>query len=140
MKVTDLMIGDLVLYVDKEGEIETPCKIHSLNQNGEWSAQILNTKFLFQGDNKECAVKECLKPILLTREILEKNGFNSYTDISQDWFIGVFKSEDSYIELTYSKGNIEWTNGNEYRIADLKYVHELQHALKLCGIEKEIVL
>lgn len=134
MDAADLMIGDLVLYVDKEGEIETPCKILSLNQNGEWSAQILNTKFLFQGNNEECSVKECLKPIPLIPETLEENGFYN-SNLVDDYSIakGIHYNVDSKQILF----------GFEYGTAleiKCEFVHELQHLLRLCGIEKEIIL
>lgn len=29
---------------------------------------------------------------------------------------------------------------DEVKLCEVKYVHELQHALRLCGIEKEIII
>ena len=132
MKATDLMIGDLVLYVDREGEIETPCKIHSLNQNREWSAQILNSEFIFQSDNNECSVEECLRPILLTSDILKKNGW------VLDEIDGSYRNYDNHFWI--GGRNAPWVIMISNICEEFNYVHELQHALKLCGIEKEIVL
>ena len=68
-----------------------------------------------------------LEPIPLAPDIFEKNGFK---DIDKE------DNCDGY--------DIYWTNGDGYSInaQDLRlhYVHELQHALKLCGIDKEIVI
>ena len=68
-----------------------------------------------------------LDPIPLTPDIFEKNGFK---DIDKE------EHCEGY--------DIYWTNGDGYSInvqdLHLHYVHELQHALRLCGIDKEIVL
>lgn len=73
----------------------------------------------------------------LTSEILEKNGF--------------FKEWDEDIMLM-SCGTIIVEIGDNYKLykdgkmylrgvlAPLYYVHQLQHAMRICGIEKEIVL
>ena len=77
-----------------------------------------------------------IKPIPLTPEILEKNG------LANDPYGCHFK-EDKYmaLEISSTEEGIYWTiNYNEYAILQLKYVHQLQHALKLCGIDKEITL
>ena len=69
-----------------------------------------------------------LQPITLTAEILEKNGF---------------KNIDTGLDCDGS--NIYWKTNNGYSIntqdINLKFVHELQHAMRLCGInDKEIEL
>ena len=71
------------------------------------------------------------EPIPLTPEILKKNGFS------------VNYHED---DLCYAQScgdvigiHIYGTNGLMEEMY-FKYVHELQHALRLCGIEKEIIL
>lgn len=77
-----------------------------------------------------------VEPIPLTPEILEKNG------LANDPY-GCHFEEDEYMELEISveEEGIYWTiNYNEYCILKLKYVHELQHALRLCRISKEIVV
>ena len=72
----------------------------------------------------------------MAKQILEKNG------LANDPY-GCHFEEDEYMELEISveEEGIYWTiNYNEYAILKLKYVHQLQHALKLCGIDKEIVV
>lgn len=73
------------------------------------------------------------EPIPLTAEILEKNGF-VYNAIP-------FVDGWEQFGLTLYRG------GNGYRIdcginvsLIIDYVHQLQNALRLCGIEKEIKL
>lgn len=74
------------------------------------------------------------EPIPLTPKILEKNG---WMKIAVD---GVFYPKQL-------KGELPWigyaTNEDSWRFrirdfCEINYVHELQHALRLCGIEKEI--
>lgn len=74
-----------------------------------------------------------LDPIPLTPEILEKNGFEEFDgwrildmdDVEIRW-IG------TTLEISGSHGNMELPN--------VQCIHELQHALRLCRIDKEIVL
>ena len=95
---------------------------------------------LEDGDMFEC------EPIPLTPEILEKNGFK--------WLVTDSKSttyciNEPTIHVSKIKENEEWlicvgatgsTRKRFVEVSCVKYFHELQHALKLCGIEKEIVL
>ena len=69
-----------------------------------------------------------ITPIPLTPEILEKNGF--ICDGWSWWYL------DFRIVLSTSKG-VSVVCGRQKRF---EFVHELQHALRLCGIEKEIEL
>lgn len=78
---------------------------------------------------------EYLEPIPLTQEILVRNNFHHIRGGAWDYF---------------SIKGIEWfdlykeENGFALHIGQsevyLNYVHELQHALRLCKIEKEIEL
>lgn len=78
------------------------------------------------------------QPIPLTPEILEKNFQKDPDYINTYWrpdcrkFCFVKESDDWYFAFRYKGGHI--------CIAECNYVHELQHILKSCGIEKEIVL
>ena len=82
-----------------------------------------------------CSIKK-VEPIPLTPEILEKNGFIHYTDFY------MWKEEslepihlDNYDEDGW-RSRINCDNIP----CECKYVHQLQHALKLCGINKTIEL
>lgn len=76
-----------------------------------------------------------LKPIPLTPEILEKNGFEE----DDGAYIYYNAQYDDYVNWCGTILKIGCDNGN-MELADVQYVHELQHALHLCGIEKEIEL
>lgn len=135
MNTDELMIGDWVLYNDKTIQVE---EIVTGGINPEWLCGMM--EYIIQ--------EEDLKPIPLTNEILEKNGmhlFNRKTrNLMEDCnHSDCFKEdEDNILELSLNNnGTIRWSiNGDEYTIIPLDYVHQLQHALRLCGINKEIIL
>ena len=157
MKAKELMIGDWVnrrvgwrneesgeVEYETEGmfPIEVTCIYDDIVQyDEEYDEEIVNTV--------EAADYE-LFPIPLTREILEKNGFENISnhtlkgydtfrlDIEQrgyDYCVTI-KLKDYYKLQSYDD---RW-----YTLCEMEfgcgYVHELQHALRLCGIDKEIEL
>ena len=105
---------------------------------------------------------EDIQPIPLTAEILEKNGFikdaNKDDKLTDTYHLLVptgFERKSFTIQVSLYKEPIcgvstlvkcwGWLppyNGgmNDIHLCGVNYVHELQHALKLCGIEKEITL
>lgn len=73
------------------------------------------------------------EPIPLTKEILEKNGwFWNNLPFEQCW--------EQYGLYLYHVGNGYRINCGSNISMIINSVHELQHVLKLCGIEKEIEL
>lgn len=111
MKATDLMCGDWVYCYGK------PTKISILT-----NANIIATEI---GDG-------VITPIPLTTEILEENGVMD-------------KNKVPYQEM--AKGLLYSKNENSYSISILfqnkvalvmaaQYAHELQHALRLCGLNE----
>ncbi len=91
-----------------------------------------------------------LDPIPLTPEILEKNGFEKldfshYHINNRALVLDADGKWDSPLSWHWVVTEIH-TNAKgqpvvlDYYVATINYVHELQHALKLAGIEKEIVL
>lgn len=87
-----------------------------------------------------------VKPIPLTPEILEKNGFvknGEYSEIREynEWEIGEWNNPPYVsVKLDIDRQVMRVTNrGRDMFIADREvYVHQLQHALRLAGVEKEI--
>lgn len=93
-------------------------------------------------------------PIPLTEEILEKNGFEEL--MSEGWEsaakfgripeptgvwqygFGQFDSVSYLPKRSFL--SVKFMEGYTADIANIKYVHQLQHALRLCGVEKEIIL
>lgn len=77
---------------------------------------------------------EQLTPIPLTTEILEKNGFNLSRDKSG---IGILDTYWLGEGIGFRLHNFE-TDYYQFGLAKIKYVHQLQHALRLCEISKNI--
>jgi hypothetical protein len=128
MKLCELMIGDWV-YVEKVGK---PVRVESVGY----------TAFVGYEHFQEIEGSIIgIRPIELSKEIFEKNGyhFNGLYYTKSDWPDITTGLEDNEFEIgkaeIYGKGDIDFG----FTIC-VKYVHELQHALKLCGIEKEIIL
>lgn len=138
MKATDLMLGDYLSCWAGH-----PTKVVSI----EYDYNEVNYIVWCREPNDLLSVRFMLdeiEPIPLTPEILEKNGFETKDNIEYVWkniaepfysIIRYFKSVQK-VEVTFSEDGIR---ENQVRIK-CQYVHELQHALKLCGINKEIVL
>lgn len=76
-------------------------------------------------------------PIPLTPEILEKNGF--VPDNFSPYYLPI---EDGSIRFSKHQYGLYCNILLPYQRYDgvCNYVHQLQHALRLCGIEKEIVI
>lgn len=129
MELTDLMVGDYI-YV---GEC------HS-NMDGDYDVffnarpiTIEDFKFWAENNWDKNDFNEFLAPIPLTTEILEKNGFE-YDPYYHNWI---------YDEFTINYGHLIDEEEGDYLfiwVADtsmkLTYVHELQHALRLCRLNE----
>ena len=130
------MIGDWVYAIDGD-EIKRPCRIATLeydstNKRDDFSIDFYGTDYEVEWPDVTFEVE----PIPLTAEILEKNGARKSLLMGEQrhftyWLDGL------EILAIYDADFSFQINGNARK---LKYVHELQHALKLCGIEKEIEL
>lgn len=113
LEVSDLMIGDLV---------DVRC---DAAPNTPHIERITPAHFLRD---------EIWLPIPITPEILEKNGFK--LDKEDGWWWLTPK-----IGITFwEEGNIELEAWNEHTAVNIhiKYLHQLQHALRLCGITLNI--
>ena len=104
------------------------------NKNIDKPMQVYPVMFsqMFRSNPEATTEDYNIFPIPLTTEVLEKNGF-VYNAIP-------FVDGWEQFGLTLYRG------GNGYRIdcginvsLIIDYVHELQHALRLCSISKEIV-
>lgn len=80
---------------------------------------------------------EDIKPIPLTPEILEENGFRKAN------YIEVVGGLDTYYlgeEIGSFRIHRLQKGYYQFGLAKIKYVHQLQHSLRLCGINKEITV
>lgn len=132
MKATDLLIGDWVrVYIEDDDPTQcgyVTCRVENINDFGDVGAR---------GDDYR---EENIEPVELTADILEKNG---YKDNGGLMYIQYLMEKDGRCRVSI----IEASGGYQVMVNSIlcspkaiHYVHELQHALKLCKIEKEIIL
>lgn len=96
--------------------------------------------------------EEDVKPYPITPEILEKNGFKMKQKEGESNFEYVAAGEKYIIEFwffmetiynvsTLLECELDFPGGlDRIHKCNVRFVHELQHALRLCGIDKEIEL
>lgn len=134
MKAEDLMIGDWVMWKNRQVQIASVSGIvYSFGQIDVVLAHCNDDNLLEKHDIKS------VSPIPLTPELLERNGFVPAKKFRTHHFV----QDDIYIAVS-QWGRISVSSrgekrGNRMNI-DCHYLHELQHALKLCGINLEIKL
>lgn len=132
MKANELQIGD---YVNYRGRI---IKVTSLYDKG-------GSNEVGWGIKEETWVNAInVEPIPLTPEIFEKNGFekcegNEFSFYKKEeeraLYQVLWSAEELYLEIApYT------SKTGEFNRMGVEFVHQLQHALRLCGIEKEIDL
>ena len=129
VKPNELMIGDWV--VCKKWR-ENPFKLTRINDSGRFCYGITSN-----GTQVEPFLLEEIEPIPLTVEILEKNGFH------KEWDEDIILMVCDTIIVEIGDKHTLYKDGKMYLrrvLSPLYYVHELQHALRLCRIEKEIIL
>jgi len=80
-------------------------------------------------------ILDYIEGVILTPEILEKNGFTKEVDANSSHYWFTLIDDHTKFSLLYVKSIFQWLGP-----LDFNYVHELQHALKLCGINKNIKL
>ena len=156
---SDVMVGDWV-RITIEGE-KYPAVVNSIKLNTE---EIGVSYLAAPGDWEDGEGYDEIEPIPLTEAILKANGFEF---IEAEKLINVRRSmchlsrmsgEYRYVDKTkkgfvidfiglgYSGLHKEWQViqmfGKDMVIdaGKANYVHQLQHCLKICGIEKEITL
>lgn len=138
MKANELMLGDYVSHFNEEKK----CVVIELRGRKvavSYTDDNGNTKY------SELLPEMAFEPIPLTAEILEKNGFvykeaekTCATDAFHLWWLdgSIFSLNDDSWWRSIKDGKLRVKFGG----FPLKYVHELQHTLRLCGIDKNIEL
>ena len=137
MKTNELMIGDWVMDI-------TPVVIDAISNEDVCTYRNEYDYVTANPSN--------LKPIPLTTEILEKNGFENdfYEDESVADYVKV-RLEGYSLRCKangWDDALVTWCNGHLEVVTDfngevrkdIEHIHQLQHALRLCGINKEIVI
>ena len=142
MNATELMLGDYVLIETDDNTFITDyiCDIGYVSQWNE-----LGVKTCQCGD--EWLRESDISPILLTGGILEQNGFLFDKEQTESTIQQVYKHYTEFFNFPLGEGfyiehdtedNVFWITDHCFII--FRYVHEFQHTLKLCKINKEITL
>ena len=136
MNAQDLMLGDLVTFRDCQKDT-SPAIIKV------WQINADNVAFVSIDGNDgldEISIDDEIVGLPITPEIFEKNGFEYENNVGYvyDNYEGIIITCSTFISrLRIIKDLNILYDSQDY--ADI-YVHTIQHALRLCGIEKEIVL
>lgn len=128
MKANELMIGDWYLASKQYSTID-----------GDYTLEFYPKKltiddliFAKENDWNNCDWDEFTEPIQLTKEILEKNGFKLLKckiEMQSDNSIITFYGNHLDIIISEETEQIRFSK-------NIKYIHELQHALRLCGLSE----
>ena len=82
-------------------------------------------------------VEDYSEPIPLTAEILEKNGW--YVPQAKIWW-ECYNVSFWLAQFVDGRFKIMTDEDSDCVFAAIRYVHELQHAFRDCGIEQELIL
>lgn len=123
MKTTDLMVGD---WVQING---IPHKIQAIDSLDE---EISADNDLYYIGEDRCHSEDKIEGILITPEILEKNGF---------WVMeNVANGAEEYIAYVTDGLIFHYNRDNDYYFPNIpiswKYIHQLQQVLRLCGFDE----
>jgi hypothetical protein len=155
LRSIDLMIGDWVQNpLGWKAQVQSIRYVNTIKDEWEWLIKIGINNETFQD---HLSLTE-IEPIPLTPEILEKNVFRKqkWNDLVTEFVFAkdLEQTPQTVIQFTFYSREIEgvksllemWTKSqfghgqNDVHLCGVYYIHELQHALRLCGIEKEIEL
>lgn len=115
MKANELMIGDWVNLKTDIGN--KPCVVKEIRYKRLTFST--SARDLWGNEDSE----EWFEPIPLTAEILEKNGFERHKDIPP-----------YYMDYYHTREGFTIFNSRTWHGDILESVHEMQHALRLCGL------
>lgn len=148
MNASDLMLGDYIQIEKEEGKPIIDC-IRDIGYVPQWNKFRVKT---CKCRNKWLEDSE-IRPIPLTREIILKN-FEIDECVMQLEKEKSGIADPEWLYLTYRNEHFEWVLTWELSLCnegfslfiydcplpEIHYVHELQHFLKLCGINEDFIL
>ena len=144
MKATDLTCGDLVLING------TPHKIQAIDSVDEEISA--DDELYFVGEDR-CHSEDKIEGIPLTKEILQENdwgyacetyfhkfGIKSFPEIRITAFIKNvdklhLEIRDNYLHVWFNYF-LNYERMDADVIVPIKYIHDMQHALRLCGLNE----
>jgi len=127
MDSKSLMIGDWVMETN-HGQIG---KVTYLDANPDCSRIGIQRE---DGGGFPYSI-DVIKPVSLTAEILEKNGFVEEGNLEEGMW---FKHPQWNLTLSFYEvwNVVDIVLGNEIGFCEISFVHQLQHALRLCGLNE----
>lgn len=126
MTAKELMIGDWVCY-DGDDEYTNPVQVDGLTTDNI----SLDGEGFFDG------IEGIVIPIPLTPEILEENGFEKRYSVLYLWANLLTRQHIEIQDWQRKEGTNNWAIRVDGKLSiDINYVHELQHALRLCGLDE----
>jgi hypothetical protein len=157
LKISDLSVGDWVgidqaelnmpsddlatAYIEK---LRKPIRIKGISEDSD---TVIADIEIVDGWGSIMMKCEHLRPIPITVEILEKNGWRVIAKevLGEDYeYHGeerVWEDENYSIDICEAKQGVFWYSwSNEYYMWRLEYVHQLQHLIRLAGLDREINL
>jgi hypothetical protein len=143
LKISDLSVGDWVRYRDRICQI---AEIHQLSYNfGSKEICSFPQVTLYYEDDmptyQESVPFKDIHPIPITAEILGRNGFGKKT-FTQDQLFRIVEPNGNmpFIGYRWDSRRVIIERDNDYMLrVKAEYIHQLQHALRLAGVDKLIV-
>ena len=139
ISVSDLSVGDWVCAeqlcgVHSKPRLTPPMKVVGLGDGaGGWVNLMIDPE---QGDSFEFEPSE-IRGVPITAEVLEKNGWWKIPYSDKIYTI----EGDNYSLVYYIEGNVaDFRRESDRCSITCNYIHELQRALRLAKVGKEIVL
>lgn len=132
IKISDLSVGDWVRYIRKRKKNDDYFQVaHIFRGEKEWLVGRKNDDIF---GSHSLRLKD-VEPIPLTPEILEKIGFVEMWDD----FVVTHNGFYINIEVQENRFGLEVSVAGHIIIScDVEFVHQLQHALRLACVGKEI--
>lgn len=156
LNISDLSVGDWVgldmAHLEIKGgdiaaafvkEVQQPVRIKSILGDQDLIFAEVDTE---DGFGSIYLKMEHIRPIPITAEVLEKNGFERgqrgdfyhYLRLNKNRTLYIHASTNGWrVEITYDAAGILRTT---HLMPDMNSVHDLQHALRLAEVDKEINL
>lgn len=129
LKISDLSVGDWVNVKWKDDD-KWPGQISEISCTGRLEARLLDDIPF----NARCTI-EFVEPIPITPEILEANWWQHNVD---DEYMEYYA--DPMSSIAHTKGTFHYRLEVPGVSVVCYFVHQLQHALRLAGIDREIVM
>lgn len=118
LQTNELMVGDYVRLVKEYG-------------NPQDEIMIVGALDLYRISQVDYEVE----PITLTKEMLLNNGFVEELDDDNTHYRYTLTIGLTRFSLKYVRSVFQWINP-----IDIQYVHKLQNIMRICGIDKDIIL